>query len=168
MKLMEEIVRAIAADLLSDGPAADRQPGLAAFEPLVGSWDLRTSIRRASGQRTELGGYVNFGWGLRGTALIDIFAFDGGVAGTTIRYYDAEADCIRSTWICPARNALIPFVGRVLDGKIVLNAALGNPAGRRIRWTFTKIEPTAFYWTGEVCDDGSNWLLVQEIEGKRT
>jgi hypothetical protein len=164
---MNELIQAVAADLVSAEPAPDLRAGLAAFEPLIGSWDMRTAYQKASGERIELGGYVNFGWGLRGTAIVDIFAFETGVVGTTIRYYDAENDRIRSTWICPARNALIPFLGRAVDGTIVFNAALNDPPGRRLRWSFVKIEPQAFYWTGEVCDDGSAWRLVQEIEAKR-
>ena len=164
---MNQLVQAVAADLVSAEPAPDRRAGLAAIEPLIGSWDMRSVYQKASGERIELGGYVNFGWGLRGTAIVDIFAFETGIVGTTIRYYDAENDRICSTWICPARNTLIPFLGRAVDDKIVLDATLDDPRGRRLRWSFVKIEPEAFSWTGEVCDDGSTWRLVQEIEAKR-
>jgi hypothetical protein len=158
---------AVAADLISDAPAPERKGELAAFEPLIGSWDLRYIYRKASGDCIEGTGYAHFGWGLRGTAMVDIWAFDSGVAGTTIRYYDAQIDRFRSTWICPARNALVPFIGRVVDGKIVLNALANDPPGRRLRWSFVSISSEHFSWTGEVCDDGATWLLVQEIEGSR-
>jgi hypothetical protein len=164
---MESLLQMVAADLLSPEPDAERRDGLAPFEPLIGSWDMRSWYRKASGQRIDMTGYINFAWGFRGTALVDIFAFDGGVVGTTIRFYDPERDRIRSTWICPARNALVPFTGRAVDGKIVLNATLPDPPGRRLRWSFVSIEPERFHWTGELCDDGGDWLLVQEIEATR-
>lgn len=164
---MLAVATATAADLISDELLAERQAGLGAFEALIGSWDLRYRYRRASGEQLEGGGYANFGWGLRGTALVDIWAFDLGYAGTTIRFYDPTIDRIRSTWICPAQNAVIPFLGRSFDGKIVLNATVGEPPGRRVRWSFVSIAGNRFSWTGEICDDGSTWLHVSDIEGTR-
>jgi hypothetical protein len=164
---MNDLLQAVASDLLSNELEADRRDGLAPFEPLIGSWDMRSWYQRSSGQRTELRGYVNFAWGFRGTALVDIFGFEGGVVGSTIRFYDAERDRIRSTWICPSRNALVPFTGRAVDQKIVLTATLADPPNRRLRWSFVSIEAQTFHWTGEVSEDGGDWLLVQEIEGKR-
>lgn len=164
---MQSLVAAVAADLISGEPAADRDNALAAFAPLIGSWDLHFVYRRATGERIEGTGYAHFGWGLGGLAIVDIWGFQDGVVGTTIRFYDAKIDGIRSTWICPARNALVSFVGRACDGRIVLNAAVDDPRGRRIRWSFVRIEPEQFSWTGEVSDDGTTWLLLQEIEGVR-
>jgi hypothetical protein len=167
MTTLLKLTDSIAADLISDELAPDYRAGLAAFEPLVGSWDLRYTYRRAGGGCLEGTGYANFGWGLRGTALVDIWAFDSAYAGTTIRFYDPTIDRIRSTWICPARNLLVPFIGRAVEGKIVLNAMPNDPPGRRVRWTFVEIARETFSWTGEICDDGSTWLHVQEIEGRR-
>jgi hypothetical protein len=156
----------VAADLISEELAADRRAGLAPFEPLIGSWDLCYTYRKASGERLEGTGYVLFGWGLRASALVDIWSFDSGDVGTTIRYYDGVIDRIRSTWICPARNATIAFVGRLLDGRIVLNANLSDPP-RRLRWSFVNITEQRFSWIGETSDDGMPWLQVHEIEGTR-
>lgn len=164
---MQTLEKSLADDLISAGPADDARAALAAFAPLIGSWDLRFVYRRATGERIEGSGYVHFSWGLGGRAIVDIFGFDGGVVGTTIRYYDPKIDAFRSTWICPIRNALVSFIGRVVDGKIVLNALAADPPGRRIRWSFVSITAERFSWTGEVSDDGSSWLLVQEIEGTR-
>ena len=165
---MLSVMTAVAADLVSAEAAADSSAGLAPFEPLIGSWDLRYTYRKASGERIDGTGYAHFGWGLRGTAIVDIWAFDSGRVGTTIRYYDAVIDRFRSTWICPNANVTIPFIGRAVDGKIVLNAYPNDPPGRRVRWSFINIEAANFSWIGETCDDESNWLLVQEIEGTRS
>ncbi len=165
---MRSLVAAVATDLLSNEPAADLAVALSAFAPLIGNWDLRYVYRPASGERVEGSGYAHFGWGLRGRAIVDIWGFEDGVVGTTIRFYDSTVGSFRSTWICPARNALVPFVGRAIDGRIILNAVANDPPGRRIRWSFVSIEAQRFSWTGEVSDDGgATWLLVQEIEGSR-
>jgi hypothetical protein len=164
---MTMLVTALAADLISDEPAEDRRAALAPFEPLIGTWDLQYTYVRGSGERVEGTGYAHFGWGLHGTAIVDIWAFDSKFVGTTIRYYDAQIDRFRSTWICPARNVTIPFIGRVVDGRIVLLASLNDPPGRRLRWQFVRIEEERFSWTGEVCDDGATWYPVQHIEGTR-
>jgi hypothetical protein len=101
---MDNLLETVAADLISRDLEPERRDGLAPFEPLIGSWEMRSWYRRASGQRVDMTGYVNFAWGFRGTALIDVFAFDAGVVGSTIRFYDPERDRVRSTWICPART----------------------------------------------------------------
>ncbi|HTW84605.1 MAG TPA: hypothetical protein VMD91_11090 [Candidatus Sulfotelmatobacter sp.] len=166
---MTTLVAAIAADLISDTVAAAAAGPMAAFAPLVGSWDLCYVHHRGSGERIDGTGYVRFGWGLQGLAIVDIWAFDGAaVVGTTIRFYDPKIDGFRSTWICPARNVLLPFVGRVIDERIVLDATLADPPGRRVRWAFVSIEAERFSWTGEISDDGgTTWLRTQEIEGTR-
>jgi hypothetical protein len=165
---MHALLAAVAADLISEGPVADQAVALAAFAPLVGSWDLRYVYRRATGERIAGNGYAHFGWGLGGRAIVDIWGFQDGAVGTTIRYYDPKIDSFRSTWICPARNAFVPFIGRAIDGRIVLHSIPNDPPGRRIRWSFVSIETERFSWTGEVSDDGgTSWLLTQEIEATR-
>jgi hypothetical protein len=164
---MATLAMLVAADLISENVLDDRRAGLAAFEPLIGSWDLRYKYWTAGGEHVEGTGYLNLGWGLRGTAVVDIWTFDSGIVGTTIRYYDSSIDRIRSTYICPARNTFAPFIGRAVGGKIVLIAYPNDPPGRRLRWSFVEIASETFSWTGEICDDGSTWLLVQEIEGTR-
>lgn len=158
---------AVAADLISAECAVDRRSALAPFEPLIGSWDLHYTYRPAGGEPIEGTGYAHFGWGLRGTAIVDIWSFDSGFVGTTIRYYDPHVDRFRSTWISPSRNVTIPFVGRCVEGRIVLNAVLDNPSARRLRWSFVSIADDRFSWIGEACDDGVTWFRTQEIEGFR-
>lgn len=165
--MIETLPTAVAADLISDAPASEHRAALAPFEPLVGSWDLIYTFRNAAGEIVEGTGYANFVWGLRGSAIVDLWAFDSGACGTTIRYYDRIIDRFRSTWISPSRNATVPFTGRVIDGRIVLNAVLNDPPGRRLRWSFAEITQERFSWIGEICDDGSTWLLVQTIDGRR-
>lgn len=164
---MTTLLTAVAADLVSDEAAEERRAALAPFEPLIGSWDLQYTYLRGSGERVAGTGYAHFGWGLRGAAIVDVWAFDANVVGTTIRYYDAQIDRFRSTWICPARNVTIPFIGRLVDDRIVLIANLNDPPGRRLRWQFVRIEERHFSWTGEASDDGMTWHLVNQIEGTR-
>lgn len=167
--LMEALQLAVAAGITSPDPTADAKENLAAFVPLVGSWDLAYTFRRGTGKYLEGTGYAHFAWGLGGTAIVDIFGFDTGQVGTTIRFYDPAIDAFRSTWICPIRNALIPFIGRAIDGRIVLDAVPRDPAGRRLRWSFVTIEAERFSWRGEASDDdGRTWLLLQTIEGTRS
>lgn len=162
------LTTAVAADLISDEVTAERRTALAPFEPLIGSWDLRYIYRKGSGERIDGTGYAHFGWGLHGTAIVDIWAFnDAAIVGTTIRFYDPLIDRFRSTWICPAQNVVIPFLGRAADGKIILNATQSGPPDRRLRWSFVSISAESFSWTGEISDDGTTWFLSQEIEGRR-
>jgi hypothetical protein len=165
---MTTLEATVAADLLTadvDPEAADR---MAAFAPLIGSWDTRYWYRTGLGRESEGNGYVHVGWGLNGLAIVDLWGFEDGTVGTTIRFYDATIDGFRSTWLCPARNVVLPFVGRVLDGRIILNAVRSDPPGRRVRWTFVAIAAERFDWTGEVSDDdGVTWLLTQRITGTR-
>jgi hypothetical protein len=165
---MTDLLAAVAADLISADVAPDAATALSAFAPLIGSWDLRYVYRRGIGITVDGTGYAHFGWGLGGRAIVDVWGFDDGAVGTTIRFYDPKIDGFRSTWICPARNAFVPFVGRAIDGRIVLNAVAADPPWRRIRWSFARVESTSFSWTGEVSDDGgTSWLLNQEIAGTR-
>ena len=51
--------------------------------------------------------------------------------GTTIRYYDPKIDAWQSVWITPEGNAVVKFVGRKVDDKIVLEGI--DPEGSPIR-----------------------------------
>ena len=56
--------------------------------------------------------------------------------GSTIRFYDASIGAWRSTWIDPVNGRVRRFVGRPVDGEILLLSDEDDP---QLRWRFTGI-----------------------------
>ena len=81
--------------------------------------------------------------------------------GTTIRFYDAALGAWRSTWIDPVNGRVRRFIGRPVDGDIVLISDEDDP---QLRWRFTDIAPDSFVWRGEISrDGGATWTLDEEM-----
>ncbi|MDX6537865.1 MAG: hypothetical protein QOD37_2206, partial [Gaiellales bacterium] len=81
--------------------------------------------------------------------------------GTTIRFYDASFGAWRSTWIDPVNGRVRRFIGRPVDGDIVLISDEDEP---QLRWRFTDIEPDSFVWRGEMSHDGgATWTRDEEM-----
>jgi hypothetical protein len=160
--------------LASDGP----HPGLAKhkqiFAPFVGSWDLDVKWY-ADGKivRHERGEW-HFAWVLEGRAIQDVWIVpplnertgrdDLYEYGTSIRFYDPDADVWRSTWIGPIQCSLRTFLARRRGNEIVLETARG--CDPHLRWIFSDVTDTSFRWQN-FSNSGDVWTLDQQFEAVR-
>jgi len=150
------------------------RPELMLFGQFVGTWELEGWIERADEKRAEFTGEWRFDWTLDGLAIQDVLICpppsehqDGEPwfeYGTTIRFYDPEAKRWEITWITPVQRVVRRLQGGAVDDRIVLEGS--DPDGRRQRWSFNDITPSAFVWHGEVATDGE-WRLAEEMRLRR-
>lgn len=157
-------------------PAPELADRLRLFGQFIGSWDLAWSGQDADGQPARATGELHFGWVLGGRAVQDIWIVPGpgqpnegrpplAFHGSTIRFYDPAIDAWRSTWIEPVNGRVRRFIGRPVDGDIVLLSDEDTPA---LRWRFTDITARSFRWQGEVSHDhGETWQFEEEMLGTR-
>lgn len=158
-------------------PAGDHAEKLELFGRFVGSWQLQWTGTDPDGLPLEMTGELHFGWVLGGRAVQDIWIVPSrtetdashspvGFHGSTIRFYDPTIDGWRSTWIEPLNARVRRFVGRAVGHDIVLVSDEDDP---QLRWSFTKITPSSFQWTGEVsADGGATWRLEEQMHATRT
>lgn len=168
-------------------PSPDAMPGLAAdgpdpvlgaaadlFAPLIGDWQMRTTLTPFDGPQTELEGFWSFRWGLGGHAVYDVIGFRAPGSpndapfrtGLTVRFYDAALGTWRQVWIGVPRGIIIEFVARRDGTRILIDGA--PSATLRYRWSFETITPTTFAWEGRTSHDGgATWHLEQTIAGSR-
>ena len=113
--------------LVADGPDPKLRDKLMLFGQFVGDWEIvQASYVQADGTWAEMRGEVHFGWILGGAAVQDVWIGHRlgdeklGMIGTTIRFYDPKIDAWRSTWLSPLKGLVQLFIGRDVDGKIVL------------------------------------------------
>jgi hypothetical protein len=158
------------------GPAAEHSGKLMLFGRFVGSWQLAWTGAGASGQPATMTGELHFGWVLGGRAVQDIWIVPGrGQAGegeaplafhgSTIRFYDAAIDAWRSTWVEPVNGRVRRFIGRPVDGDVVL---LSDEEDPQLRWRFTDISPDSFTWRAEISrDGGATWQFEEQMRATR-
>ena len=78
-----------------------------------------------------------------------------------MRFYDPELNAWRSTWIEPINARVRRFIGRPVDGDIVLLSDEDDPW---LRWRFTEITPSSARWIGEMSSDkGATWVVEEEM-----
>ncbi len=81
--------------------------------------------------------------------------------GTTVRFYDPAMDAWRSTWIEPINARVRRFIGRPVDGQIVLQSDEEEPW---LRWRFTDITAGSALWIGEISHDrGATWIEEEQM-----
>jgi hypothetical protein len=162
--------------LHADGPSGPNAEQLQVFRQFIGSWDLDWWGLDAGGERHTARGELHFGWVLGGRAVQDTWIVPGrgkpgagepplAFHGSTIRFYDASLGAWRSTWMDPVNGRVRRFVGRPLDGEILLLSEEEEP---RLRWRIKDIAPQSFTWSAETSHDGGGtWVHDEEMKATR-
>jgi len=158
-------------------PAADHAERLQLFGQFIGSWQITWSGTGTDGNPARMTGELHFGWVLGGRAIQDVWIVPGrgepnegrpplAFHGSTIRFFDPAIDAWRSTWIEPVNGRVRRFIGRPVDGEIVLISDEDEP---QLRWRFTAITPRSFRWQAEFsADQGETWQFDEEMLATRT
>jgi hypothetical protein len=154
------------------GPYEPLAEKLNLFGQFVGAWDLVWSGKDADGKDLSTRGLLHFGWILGGRAVQDVWQVPldpadapgmRGFYGTTVRFYDPEIDAWRSTWIDPLNGNVLRFIGRQVEGGIILDCIDAQE-----RWSFWDITPCSFRWIGESSHDGGQtWAQYEEMRALR-
>ncbi len=164
--------------LRSAGPLASQADKMALYAPLIGDWAVDVIDYGPDGSRRTSTGEWHFAWVLEGRAIQDVWiaprralrqegtSAQGNRYGTTVRVYDPKTEVWTVNWFNPVTGARNTLVGRKQGDDIIQEGT--DSAGVRIRWTFSEITATSFYWRGEVlADAGKTWRLVAEFRGRR-
>jgi hypothetical protein len=153
------------------GPSGEHADKLMLFGQFVGSWDIDWSGTGRDGKPAQATGELHFGWILGGRAVQDTWIMPGrhepaapGLRpfhGTTVRFYDPDLDAWRSTWIEPINARVRRFIGRPVNGDIVLLSDEDDPWPR---WRFTDITPSSARWLGDTShDNGTTWVFDEQM-----
>jgi hypothetical protein len=144
------------------------------FGGFVGAWDLEWRGKDNQGRDVVVRGELHVGWILDGRAIQDTWRVPIDPAdarrmrafhGTTIRFYDPAIAAWRSTWLDPLNGRVRRFVGRRIDGEILLEGLDEDP---RERWHFREITAESFHWVGEESRDGGHtWQIVDQMLARR-
>jgi hypothetical protein len=153
-----------------DGPAGPFAEQLKLYGRFVGSWDVTWAAIGADGRPVTARGELHSGWVLGGRAIQDVWMVPGrgvrgveqsGLAfhGSAVRFFDSELGAWRCTWIDPVMGRVRRFIGREIDGDIVMLCTEDEP---QLRWRFTDITRDAFTWRGEISHDGGATFMPDE------
>ncbi|HET7579854.1 MAG TPA: hypothetical protein VFK33_11295 [Bacillales bacterium] len=157
------------------GPAHEHTDKLMLFGQFVGSWDLEWTGLDQDGHSAQMTGELHFGWVLGGRAVQDIWIVPGrgqshegkpmAFHGSTIRFYDPNIDAWRSTWMEPINGRVRRFIGKPVDGEIVLLSDEDDP---QLRWRFINIKSDSFTWYAEISHDGgATWDFDEQMVATR-
>ncbi len=143
------------------------------FKPFLGSWALivRWFDDRGDLARQEDGEW-HFARVLEGRGIQDVWIVpprgqrgtDDYEYGTSLRFHDPSVNAWRSTWIGPMRGAVVTFLARKVDDRVVLETTPDMPVAHR--WTFQPITADEFRWSNEERDE-TGWRTVQTFEATR-
>jgi hypothetical protein len=159
--------------LISTGPDPHAPEQLLAFAPMIGSWSLAVENIQPDGSVELTDAEWHFSWGLGGRAVVDVWISpargatrdpSAGEWGMTVRFYDPSIGRFRSTWHGPHRGWVIPFLGRVVDDELWLEA---EHEGMEVRWAFSEICDQSFRWRAEERAKGHGWRVRQRFEATR-
>lgn len=156
--------------LVANGPEPKYQDKLKLFGQFVGSWTFEGTEYHDDGSRSTDKGEIHFQWVLGGRALQDVFLEtsrsdkDPLLYGTTVRFYDPNADIWRITWINPGAGVVRTFTGRQVESEIVMEGKMGD--GTVLRWIFSDIRTGSFHWRGEKWI-GTKLRIYEELNASR-
>lgn len=160
----------LASVFTAPGPRPELAEQLAAFGPLIGSWDLVVEDFAPDGTSTVRDGEWHFGWALDGRAVADVWICPSRAArgegapdgewGLSLRFYDAAIDAWRSTWHGPLHGWVIPFIARATPSGLEL---AGRRDGLELRWIFSEITPLGFDWRAEETAPGQPTFVRQRF-----
>jgi hypothetical protein len=155
------------SELHADGPHEALGEQAHVFDRFVGTWDCDyTNFAEDGTVSQQYPGHVTFGWILDGHAMQDVWSgqvgdHGGRVAGTSIRFFDAETDLWTVVWIFPPAGVITTVRGGVVGDRIVLEGRDADGASQR--WSFNDIRRDSFTWLGErSTDGGSTWRLAAD------
>lgn len=160
--------------LHSDGRSAEIRSESDIYGWLIGSWKIRAVDYGENGSKKETPAEWHFARVLEGRAIQDVFIVpsrdkrnfttpkEGNRYGTSLRYYDSEADVWHITWTNPVRRVENRLIGRKVGNEIIQEGK--DSDGSLMRWCFRDITPDTFRWTGEASpDQGKTWRLGAEF-----
>ncbi len=158
-----------ATEFLEPDVRADGAPACP-YEPLMGSWDVRSRSFGRDGTIEEVEGEWNFSWILGGWGVQDVLFMKGAPVserGTSIRCYDREARLWRVVWLMPKGDEFVTLHANSDAGEIVQEGDSMDGESRQ-RWIISEIQATSFLWRGESSTDGGvSWQLDQEMRATR-
>jgi hypothetical protein len=160
----------------ADQPDSEHIGELMLFGQFTGSWDLE-AVFFENGIENRTTGEWHFDWILQGRALQDVLIFPALAPpesaltrehriGTSLRFYDSEAEIWRVVWINPSTGTMYKLTGGRIEDEILLE---GDPNdGEPTKWIFSKITRSSFLWRGLVSGDNrATWRLIQEMRARR-
>jgi hypothetical protein len=163
--------------LVAPGPAAELAEKLLLYGQFVGEWDFDWTGYDGEGNETlTTRGEWAFTWVLRGRAVQDVWICPARDLydmpdcppqreyGTTVRFYDPDADVWRVVWCGPGFGNLRTFVARQQGDEIVQEGA--TPSGEPLHWIFSDITPRTFRWRSQVLD-ANEWRLRERMLVRR-
>jgi hypothetical protein len=152
--------------LVSSGPATDRADKMTLYGWLIGDWTFDATVHRDDGTTHRGTGEIHFSWALDGRAIQDIWILPGLFYGTTLRVYDPGLDVWHILWNDPLKQLYTRQIGRKQGDDIV---QIGRHDAATLRWSFTRIKPDSFLWTGERSfDDGKSWSIQSQFDALRS
>lgn len=150
---------------------------LSLFGQFIGSWEVNIVYYAADNTvARKMQGEWHFGWVLDGRAIQDVWiapkralrmpGSDGEEYGATLRFFDAQLNAWRSTWIGPVKGMVRPFIARPMGDEIILDGSFAE--GVLTRWIFSDITPDTFHWRAVESRDGwKTHQLQQEMFAAR-
>jgi hypothetical protein len=117
-----------------------------------------------------------FSWVLDGRAVQDVLVYSDikdaakkapgeRRIGSTLRYYDPNADLWRLVWLGATSGTFITLTGSSQGVGILVEGL--DMDGSHLRWSFTEITPNSFHWIGMSSRDRITWWKEQEMFARR-
>jgi hypothetical protein len=164
--------------LVARGPALSLGKRSAAFNRLVGSWDVEVFDIEPDGAKRVTEGEWHFAWVLEGRALQDVLIvprradrhlempLKGNRYVSALRLLDRTLDAWRVFFVDPLSGAYIAMVARV-DGEQVIEEGR-DLNGDLYRKVFSDLTDDSFRTREEVSlDDGATWQETTHILARR-
>jgi hypothetical protein len=163
--------------LTADGPARGLEDKLMLYGQFVGEWEFDWTGYDAAGNETLTApGEWCFAWVLQGRAVQDVWICPARDLygspdcppqreyGTTVRFYDPEADLWRIVWCGPGFGNLRTFLATQRGDEIVQEGT--TPDGEPLNWIFSDITASSFRWRSQVLR-GDDWRLRERMSVRR-